>query len=195
MNTLREYLMKNPVITNKDAENIGISRHILSDLTNQGIIERIRPGVYQKAGEIIDDFILISSNSKRIVFSHQTALYLHNLSDRTPNIFHISVPQGYNVSHIKKRYENMQVRYVKKDLYPIGITNIKTPLGNTVQVYDAERTICDIIINREKMDRQIFIEGLMRYFKSKRKDLRTLIKYSRTFNIEDVVRRYMEVLL
>jgi predicted transcriptional regulator of viral defense system len=89
MNALREYLAENPVITNREAENIGIGRHVLSDLVNQAKIERLRPGVYQKAGEISDDFILISSNSKRIVFSHQTALCLHDLSDRTPNAFHI----------------------------------------------------------------------------------------------------------
>ncbi len=194
MNTLKAYLTEYPIITNKEAENIGIGRHVLSDLAKQGKLERIRPGVYQKTGDIVDDFILIASNCTRIVFSHQTALYLHDLFDRTPNIFHISVPQGYNATHIKKRVENLQVRYVKKDLYPIGITNIETSLGNTVQVYDPERTICDIIIDRDKIDKQIFTEGLTRYFRSKEKDLRTLIKYSRTFNIEDEVRRYMEVL-
>jgi len=195
MSGLIEYFKENSVITNRDAKNMGIGRHVLSDLANKGKIERIRPGVYQRAGEIADDFIMISSNSKRIVFSHQTALYLHDLSDRTPNIFHISVPQGYNASHIKKRHCNLQVRYIKKDLYPIGITDIKTPLGNTVKVYDMERTICDIILERDKMDKQIFIDGLTRYFKRTDKNLRTLIKYSRQFNIENEVRRYMEVLL
>lgn len=194
MNTLKAYLMKNPVITNRDAENIGVGRHILSDLAKQGKLERIRPGVYQKAGDIIDDFILISSNSLRVVFSHQTALYLHDLSDRSPNFFYISVPQGYNASHIKKRFENLQIRYVKKELHPIGIIKVETPLGNTVQVYNPERTICDIILDREKTDKQIFAEGLIRYFGRKEKDLRTLIKYSRKFNIEDEVRKYMEVL-
>lgn len=194
MDTLREYLLKHSVITNRDAENIGIGRHILSDLANQGEIERIRPGVYQKAGELIDDFVLISSNSVRIVFSHQTALYLHDLSDRTPNTFYISVPQGYNATHIKRRYENLQIRYVKKDQHPIGITTVETPLGNAVQVYDPERTICDIILDRGKIDRQIFTDGLIRYFKTADKNVTALIKYSRHFDIEDEVRRYMEVL-
>jgi len=103
MKALKEYFKENPVIMNKDAENIGIGRYVLSDLASQGKIERIRPGVYQKSGEILDDFILISSNREGVVFSHQTALYLHDLSDRIPNIFNISVPQGYNASHIKKK--------------------------------------------------------------------------------------------
>ena len=195
MNTLKEYIQENLVITNKEAEELGYTRHSLSELTKSGQLERLRPGLYQLKGKVIDDFILISSNSNRIIFSHQTALYLHDLSDRTPNLFHISVPQGYNASHIKKRYEGLQVHYVKKDLYEIGKTEIKSPQGNLIPVYDIDRTICDIIIDSEKIDKQIFTEALKRYFKSPNKNLRRLIKYSRLFKIEDEIRKYMEVLL
>lgn len=194
MNVLKEYLENYSIITNKEAENLGYSRHVLSDLNNRDVLERLRPGVYQVKGEIVDDFLLISSNSTRMVFSNQTALYLHDLSDRTPNNFHLSVPQGYNASHIKKRYENLQIHYVKKDLFEIGLTQVETPMGNFVPVYDRERTICDIIIDREKIDRQIFTDGIRRYFKSSNKNLRKLIKYSRLFKIEEEVKRYIEVL-
>ena len=194
MNTLKEYIKENVVITNKEAEKFGYTRYNLSELTKSGQLERLRPGLYQLKGKVIDDFVLISSNSNRIIFSHQTALYLHDLSDRTPGVFHISVPQGYNASHIKKRYEDIQVHYVKKDLYEIGKTEIKSPQGNLIPIYDIERTICDIIIDREKIDKQIFTDAIKRYFKSNNKNLRLLIKYSRLFKIEDEIRKYMEVL-
>lgn len=194
MNTLKEYIKENVVITNKEAEKLGYTRYNLSGLTKSGQLERLRPGLYQLKGKVIDDFVLISSNSNRIIFSHQTALYLHDLSDRTPSVFHISVPQGYNASHIKKRYEDLQVHYVKKDLYEIGKTEIKSPQGNLIPIYDIERTICDIIIDREKIDKQIFTDAIKRYFKSNNKNLRLLIKYSRLFKIEDEIRKYMEVL-
>ncbi len=194
MNTLKEYIKENVVITNKEAEKFGYTRYNLSELTKSGQLERLRPGLYQLKGKVIDDFVLISSNSNRIIFSHQTALYLHDLSDRTPSVFHISVPQGYNASHIKKRYEDLQVHYVKKDLYEIGKTEIKSPQGNLIPIYDIERTICDIIIDREKIDKQIFTDAIKRYFKSNNKNLRLLIKYSRLFKIEDEIRKYMEVL-
>lgn len=194
MNTLKEYIKENIVITNKEAEKFGYTRYNLSELTKSGQLERLRPGLYQLKGKVIDDFVLISSNSNRIIFSHQTALYLHDLSDRTPSVFHISVPQGYNASHIKKRYEDLQVHYVKKDLYEIGKTEIKSPQGNLIPIYDIERTICDIIIDRKKIDKQIFTDAIKRYFNSNNKNLRRLIKYSRLFKIEDEIRRYMEVL-
>ena len=194
MNTLKEYIKENVVITNKEAKKLGYTRYNLSELTKSGQLERLRPGLYQLKGKVIDDFVLISSNSNRIIFSHQTASSLPDPSDRTPGVSHISVPQGYNASHIKKRYEDIQVHYVKKDLYEIGKTEIKSPQGNLIPIYDIERTICDIIIDREKIDKQIFTDAIKRYFKSNNKNLRLLIKYSRLFKIEDEIRKYMEVL-
>ena len=134
MDALKNHLENFSIITNKDAYELGYDRKFLSELTNDGKLERLRPGVYQVKGELTDDFVLISSKSKRIVFSHQTALYLHDLSDRTPNIFHISVPQGYNASHIKKRYKNLKLHYVQKDFFDVGLSEIETPLGHNVYV-------------------------------------------------------------
>lgn len=194
MDALKNHLENFSIITNKDAYELGYDRKFLSELTNDGKLERLRPGVYQVKGELTDDFVLISSKSKRIVFSHQTALYLHDLSDRTPNIFHISVPQGYNASHIKKRYKNLKLHYVQKDFFDVGLSEIETPLGHNVYVYDVERTICDVVLNRKKIDTKIFTDAITRYFKSNNKNLRKLIKYSRIFNIEEDIRKYIEVL-
>lgn len=69
MNILKEYIQENLVITNKEAEDLGYSRHNLSELTKSGQLERLRPGLYQLKGKVIDDFVLISSNSNRIIFS------------------------------------------------------------------------------------------------------------------------------
>ncbi len=194
MDKLEEYIKEKYVITNKEIEKLGYGRQSLAELTKKNKIERLRPGVYQVKGEVVDDFAFISSNSNRIVFSYNTALYLYNLSDRTPNTFHISVPQGYNASHIKRRNKNIVVHYIKKEWHEIGKTEIKSPQGNTLPVYDLERTICDIIIDREKIDKQIFSDAITRYFKLKNNNLRRLIQYSRIFKIEEEVRKYMEVL-
>lgn len=194
MDKLEEYIKEKYVITNKEIEKLGYGRQSLAELTKKNKIERLRPGVYQVKGEVVDDFAFISSNSNRIVFSYNTALYLYNLSDRTPNTFHISVPQGYNASHIKRRNKNIVVHYIKKEWHEIGKTEIKSPQGNSIPVYDLEKTICDIIIDREKIDKQIFSDAITRYFKLKNNNLRRLIQYSRIFKIEEEVRKYMEVL-
>lgn len=195
MTSLQNYLKETPVITTKIADKIGVNRQQLSLLVKEGKLERIRPGVYQKKGELIDNLKVVVANSEKIIFSHQTALYLHDLCDRIPSYYYISVPQGYNTLHLKKRHKNLRVKYVKKELFTLGLTEITTSFGSIIPVYNLERTICDIIINRNNIDRQVYIDGITRYFKRKEKNIEQLIKYSYLFNIENEVKQYLEVLL
>lgn len=54
--------MENNIITNKQAERIGIKRHILASLAQKGELERAKNGVYKKKDAIDDDFAAISLN-------------------------------------------------------------------------------------------------------------------------------------
>ncbi len=194
MNNLDRFLSENSIITNKQAEEIGIQRHILSSLAKKGELERVKNGVYKKKDAVYDDFAAISLNNEQVVFSFHTALYLLGFSDRTPNVFHISVPQGYNAGHIKRKFSNIKVHYVKRDFFHLGVIKTKTPLGSSVKCYNMERCVCDIVMERKSVDRQIFIDAMTGYFKSKDKNIRNLIKYSKILGIEDEIRKYTEVL-
>lgn len=194
MNILDEYLKEKGFITNKEAEKLGIKRYKLAELVHKGKLERVKNGVYKKKDDIDDELVLISYNNEKVVFSFHTALFLLGLSDRTPNSFHISVPQGYNVGHIKKRMNNIKVHYIKKENFDIGIITVKTAFGNEVKCYDMERSICDIVSERNAVDKQIFVDAITGYFNSKGKNMRNLVKYSRILGVEDEIRKYMEVL-
>ena len=195
MNILDEYFKENGVITNKEAEKLGVKRHKLAELVRKKKLERVKNGVYKKKDDLEDEFVRISCNNEKVVFSFHTALFLLELSDRTPNSFHISVPQGYNVGHIKKWINHLEVHYIKQEKFDIGIIRVKTAFGNEVKCYDRERTICDIISERKRIDKQIFIDAMIRYFSCKEKNIRNLIKYSRILGVEEEIRKYMEVLV
>ncbi len=194
MEVLNNYLEEKGFITNKEAEKLGIKRHKLANLVRLGEIERVKNGLYKKKDELDDELALISYNSEKVVFSHHTALFLHGFSDRTPNTFHFSVPQGYNISHIKNKVKNIIVHYKKKEHFDLGITTAQTALGNEVKCYDMERTICDIIADRDSVDKQIFVDAVNVYFRSKQKNIRKLVKYSRILGLENEIRKYIEVL-
>lgn len=72
---------------------------------------------------------------------------------------------------------------------------MESPFGMKIKVYDIERTICDIIKNKNKIDAEIFSKALKDYAKSKNKNLSKLTKYAKAMNIEKKVSEYMEVLL
>lgn len=77
----------------------------------------------------------------------------------------------------------------------MGLTTTRTPFGHTLPVYDMERTICDLLRSRHRMEIQIFQDALKQYVRRKDKNLRRLMQYAALFHVEKPLRQYLEVLL
>lgn len=184
---------KGGIVSAQDIQSAGIDRAVIYDSLVKGIILKESHGNYMLATEQPDEFRIIQNRSDKLIFSHGTALYLHGMSDRVPHKLDITVPQGDNVSRIKKNYEQTKFHYCKKELWDLGIVTVKTPQGYEVKAYDLERCICDLIKDKKSMDAQIYTQALKGYFGGKFNP-RKIIKYARQFNIESKVRTYMEVL-
>jgi hypothetical protein len=180
-------------ITSKEVVENGINNMALTRLINDGVLERISRGYYVMTGHIADDFYRIQSKSKNSVFSLATALYLHNLSDRTPLVLNMTVPYDYNGT--LRSEKSVSLTFVSRDILDLGVIVIVSPFGTKLRVYDVEKTICDIIKNRNKMDAEIFSSALKNYARLKNKDLRKLVQYARVMKIENKVQEYMGLLL
>lgn len=188
-------LMKNNngILKTKDLYNNQINTVILTRLVRKELIQRVAKGLYIDSRKMEDAYYIFQYKCPKAIFSHETALYFHDLTDRTPIEFMVTVPSKYNSRYLKS--SEYKFSYIKDELYEIGITKVMTPYSNEVYCYDIERTICDIIKNKNKMDAEIFSKALKEYAKSKNKNLSKLTKYARTMNIEKKVSEYMEVLL
>lgn len=183
----------NGYITTKEAENLGVNRTFLSNLVNDKKIERVGTGIYKLPEYPIDNFYILSIGSKNVCYSHATSLYLHNMSDRIPLVYDITVPYNYSGNLLND--ENVSLRYVKDDIFELGMIDIKTINNLTVKCYDLERTLCDIIKDKNRMDKEIYSRGLKEYARNKNKDILKLVKYAKKIDIEDEVVELMEVLL
>lgn len=175
-------------LTDKGGSRLALYQGLLS-----GMIVKESHGNYVIADNQPDEYRLIQNRSPKMIYSHGTALFLHGLSDRVPHELDITVPQGDNVSRIKKDYENTRFHYCKKELWDLGIVNAVTPQGYEVKIYDLERCICDLIRDKKSVDAQIYTQAMKEYFSTKCNP-RKIVKYARQFNIESKVRTYMEVL-
>ena len=181
------------IIDNRTASEHGISRAVLSRLCSSQKIRRIARGQYILDNDIQDELLSIDMRSDLFVFSHETALFLHGISDRTPFVHTITAPSGKIPSQAIR--DECKVYYIKPDLFTLGKTTLITPAGNKVSGYDLERTICDIIRSRNKVGSETFLTALKLYAANPKKDLNKLSEYSEKMKIAGVVRRYMEVLL
>ena len=171
----------------------GVTKPVLYQYIRQNNLEQAAHGIYVSRDAWVDEMYLLHLRCVQAVFSHESALFFHELTDREPSPYSVSVQRGYSPTRLKA--DGITVYTVKKELYPIGITSAKTPFGHTVPTYDMERTICDLIRCRNDMEVQTFQDALKRYAKRTDKDLSTLMRYAAQFRVEKVLRQYLEVLL
>ncbi len=181
------------IINNKTASEYGVSRAMLSKLCLDNRIQRITRGQYIFNDDMQDELLSIGMRSEFFVFSHETALFLHGISDRTPFEHSITVPSGKIPS--KAMQEECKIYYIKPELFELGKTTLITPAGNKVAGYDLERTICDIVRSRNKVGSETFLAAIKMYAASSKKDLNKLNAYAAEMKTAGVVRKYLEVLL
>ena len=173
--------------------SLGISKPVLYQYIRDNEMEQIAHGVYATKDTWIDAMYMVHLRCEQAVFSHETALFLHDLTDREPMEYEITVKTGYNPSRLKE--DGIKVYTVKRELHGEGIVMMLTPFGHSVPVYNMERTICDIIRNRNNTEIQTFQTALKQYVKRKDKDLRLLMQYATKFRVDKILRQYLEVLL
>ena len=186
-------IFKNGYLMTKDVNDNNIPRFYLTKLIKEDKIERVSRGVYIKKNELVDEFVILQSKSKNAIYSNTTALYLHGFSNRMPIKYDITINNGYNGSLQKEK--NVNLFYTKKELLELGVINYKLDSGNIISVYDLDKTICDIIKNKKKIDAEIFNKAIREYFYSNKKNTLKLYEYAKKMNIYNKVRDTFEIVV
>lgn len=184
---------QNGTLLSSDLDENGIPRAYLSMMVAEGDLEKVGRGVYVISNQIEDEMYIFQKKYPNIIYSHETALFLHDLSDRTPANYSATVPSGYKV--VTNLSDRFKMYYVKKDLHELGVIEGETPFGNTIMLYNIERTLCDLLRSRSRIDIQIFSDAFQKVMKDKQIDYMLLLEYARKLRVENVLNTYMEVLL
>ena len=183
----------NGVITTSVLSEKGILRGNLKKLVDTGRVEKTARGVYILPEMWEDEFVNLQARFKKGIFSNETALFLWDLTDRTPNRYDMTFPDNYNVTNAKN--EGISCSRVKREWYKEGEVQKKSPGGNKVIAYNMERTLCDILRKRSGIDTGVITESFKRYTARKDKNIPLLSEYAKIFRVEEKVRRYLEVLI
>lgn len=180
------------IITSKLVEENNIHREYLRQMVLKGELERAARGVYILPEVFEDDMLILQLKNTKIIYSHESALLLHDLTDRVPFHHVVTIPYGYNPTRLKEK--GLLVHTVKKDLIDVGVCNKETFFGNEVKTYDMERTICDILRDRNNQDIEIVLDAIKRYFRRKDKDLNKLMKYAELLRVKRILMPYLYAL-
>ena len=183
----------NGIVTTAQVTEAGIPRRCLSAMVESGAIYRVNRGIYALPESWEDELFSMQYRFLKGIFSHETALYLHGMTDRTPSRFTMTYPFGYNTGSVKK--QGIIAKLSTEETYELGIITMLSPSGNTVKIYDIERTLCDIVKVRHRADIQVINQAMKVYASSKNKDIAKLMNYADQLRVKPKVLKYMEVLL
>ena len=170
------FQQNNGIVKTAQVLEIGIAKSTFYAYAKQRGVEQAAHGVYVAPDAWMDAMYLLHLRCAQAVFSHESALFFHDLTDREPLAYSITVKTGYNPTRLKS--EGVQVFTIKAELYEVGLSTAQTPFGHDVPVYDMERTICDVLRSRSHIEMQTFQDALKAYARRKDKDLRPLVRYA-----------------
>ena len=142
----------NSILKTSEAVKLGFTKPFFLEFVRNNGYKMLSRGVYLAPDSWEDGMFALQIRYAKAVLSHETALYLLELSEREPLEYEVTVPHGYNSTNLKQ--QNVSVFSVKPEWYSIGVIECKTPMENTVRVYNAERTLCDIFKGNCKIEIQ-----------------------------------------
>ncbi len=171
----------------------GFTKPFISKYIKEHQLEKAAHGIYNLEEVWQDELFILQTRNKMIIFSGETALYLHGLLDREYSKICFNVPVGYNASHIKNIKK--EVHFVQKDRYDLGVCMVKSVSGNTVRTYNMERCICDLVKYRNKYEVQTFQTAMKEYMSNGNKNISRLVAYAEKLGMRDEVMKYVEVMI
>lgn len=174
-------------------ETHGVDRAYAYPYIREKKLKKLARGMYCTLETKPDMMFVVCRRNSAAIISHLSSAFVHGLIPDEPDRVTITVPQGYNAMHLIDNWVN--VIQVQKELLSVGKTMTKDSYGNKISLYDKERTVCDLIREREytKMEGQEKIGLAIRtYFVDASEDnLKKLIAYSSLLGIKKKVMSYI----
>lgn len=190
-----DYLLheNNGYLKTSDAIAAGISRQYFGEYVSKRGLERVARGLYKSQDAWEDGMYVIQTRYPSAVFSHETALYLLNLAEREPLKYSVTFRAGVNATGLTK--QGVKVYKIKESLFHTGISEAISPNGHLLRVYNAERTICDLLRSRRNIEIQELQSAIREYVRGSKKNIPLLMRYAKQFSVGEIAKQYLEVLL
>lgn len=189
------FFVNNGYIRTKDISSKDVNRRYLRDLIDEGVIERIKQGLYRWKDakfDVEEELVNVSKIIHHGVICLGSALAYYELTTYTPGEYTIAVGRNYNIK--LPDYPPIKLYYFSDKYYMDGIEKIDIN-GNIIKIYNIEKTICDCLRYGNKISKDIIVESIKEYVKRRDKNISKLMNYAAKAKVKDVVQKYMEVLM
>lgn len=155
----------------------------IQQLIEEGLIEKVKRGYYHWIDEWGgSEVVIINRLFPDAVLCMETALFYYGYSDRNPAEWNLAIDKNVSRQRTKIDYPFVKAYRVEPSLLPIGES--KGEINYTeVRIYDRDRTICDVLRNMDKMDKEIFNKAIQNYVKDLKKNIPNLMQYAKELRV------------
>lgn len=167
----------------------------IKQLLDAGLIERVKRGYYhwiEDCGE--SEVVMINHLFPDGVLCMETALFYYGYSDRNPVEWNFTIDRNVSKQRTKIDYPFIKAYRVESELVTLGETEGQIDFQK-VRIYDRDRTICDILRNMNKMDKEIFNKAIQGYVKDPKKNIPNLMEYAKVLRVQKRVKELIGVWL
>ena len=184
------YVMTTAQLTNEKLFYRDIQR-----MLKQGLIERIKRGCYHWVDDYgTSEVVIVGRLFPDAVLCMETALFYYRYSDRNPAEWNITINKNTSRKRTNIDYPFIKAYRVEPELLFIGKTKGEIDVQD-VHIYDRDRTICDVLRNMNKMDKEIFNKAIQGYVKDQKKNIPNLMQYAKTLRVQKRVKDLIGVWL
>ena len=189
------FMKYNGVMSTRQLIEEGVYYKKIQEMLDTNQIEQIKRGYYQYVGDYsFSDIPVLTALFPDGVLCMDSALDYYGYTDRTPSAWHIAVDRSSTRTRFYIDYPIVKPHFIKKERYQIGITEGIID-GHKIRIYDRDRTICDILIHRNKLDSEVFNTAIQRYIKDTERSTAKLMKYAAELNAEKKVQEVIGIWL
>ena len=156
-------------------------------MLDEGLIEKVKRGYYHWIEDYgTSEVAIINSLFPDAVFCMETALFYYKYSDRNPAEWNITVDKNTSRQRTNIDYPFVKAYRVEPALLSLGETDGIIEFAK-VRIYDRDRTVCDVLRNMSKIDKEIFNKAIQNYVKDPQKNIPNLMEYAKALRVQKKV--------
>ena len=169
---------KGGIIKKEQIKELGVDYRKILSYVEKGELIRVKNGYYAVTFDDFSEEELIAMLFPDGVLCLESALFFYGYTSKKPYGWKIAVDKHTSKSRFKLDYPQVTPFYTEPEVLQLGVTTIK--LGDKkMKIYERERLVCDCLKYEDKMDREIWKEGLLSYIQDPDKDVEKLMRYAR----------------
>ena len=166
------------IVKKEEFADIDVDYRRILDFVEKGDLIRIKNGYYAVRLSDFSEEELIARLFPDCVLNLETALYAYGYLNRKPYGYKLSVDKNTSKSRFKLDFPPVVPLYAEPETLTLGVTEIDYG-GAKMKIFDRERLMCECLKYEDKMERELFKEGLLAYIRDPKKDVAKLMKYAR----------------